>query len=156
MGADRPDASIFARLRSRLPSARQLHSPPHASSAAGTLRTGERIRSPGGVLGGLGLPDPAFLRDVLPPFEGGDLRVPRFPRVGGSEPRGGGRSRFRARAPTDLRALLQPPPPGGRRSRDGPHARPDRVLGGKRRDGSRRAALSTRDQPAPSYALADS
>src|SRR5712692_1506758 len=156
MGTGGPDPSILARLRSRLSSPRQLHSPPHASAAAAALPAGGRIRPASGVFGGLGLSDPAFLRNVLPPFEGGDLRVPCFPRVGGPEPRGGGKSRLRARPATDLRALRRSPPRGGRHSRDGPHACPDRVLGGKGRGGSRRAALPARNPPPPSRALAES
>ena len=70
------DAPVLARLRSRLPAARQLHPDPHAPAAARALPEGRRLRRGARVLGGLGLPDPPLRSRRLPPRARGHLRVP--------------------------------------------------------------------------------
>ena len=99
VGAAAPHASVLARLRSRLPAPRQLHPASHAASAARALHRRRRLRREARVLGGLGLPDPALLRDRLPARARRDLRVPGLRSAGRrSVPRGGGPGRVPAGA----------------------------------------------------------
>ena len=117
VGAAAPDASVLARLRSRLPAPGQLHPDSHAASAPRALLRRRGVRREARVLRGLGLPDPPLLRDRLPARARRDVRVP------------------------DLRGLRRRPAPRSRRGRrrsSGPAPRSTRATrAGAPRRGSR-------------------